>query len=83
MTIGDNLLDNQGSADGFIAKYNYEGKVEWATCVGNYELEIFNSVAETTDGDYIVGGEFWSDSIEVGQYVLKMRQEWGHIMMYY
>ena len=71
MTIGDNLLDNQGSADGFIAKYNYEGKVEWATCVGNYELEIFNSVAETTDGDYIVGGEFWSDSIEVGQYVLK------------
>ena len=71
MTIGNNLLDNQGSSDGFIAKYSYEGKVEWATCVGNYEMELFNSVAETTEGDYIVGGSFWSNSIGVGQYVLK------------
>ena len=60
------ILTNKGSNDGMIIKYNSVGEVEWAKAIGgNSEEQIF-SVIETADGDYMIGGYFYSDSIDLG-----------------
>ena len=69
--VGDYTLTNNGKKDGMIIKYNSEGKVEWARSVGGTSLDEITSVAETSDGGYLVGGYFQSNSIQVGEYTLK------------
>ena len=59
-------LTNKGNEDGMIIKYNARGEVEWAEEIGGTSGDEINSVSETIDGDYIVGGYFWSSSIELG-----------------
>ena len=70
ITVGDYTLTNGGYSDGMIIKYNGEDKVEWARSIGGSSSEEINSVAETSDGGYIVGGHFYSDSITIGDYTL-------------
>ena len=59
-------LTNKGSADGMIIKYSSNGKVEWAQGIGGTNEEYIKSVAETSNGGYIVGGYFESSSIDLG-----------------
>ena len=58
-------LNNQGADDGMVIKYNKRGEVEWAHGIGNNSSDAINSVAETSDGCYIAGGYFLSDSIDL------------------
>ena len=54
-------LTNKGDTDGMIIKYNAEGEIQWAKAIGSsYEDRVY-SVAETEDGDIIVGGYFNGD----------------------
>ena len=69
--IGENTLKNKGTTsytDAFVAKYDAEGKVEWANSVGGTNSDYITTVSETNDGDYVVGGYFRSPSVEVGSY---------------
>ena len=63
-------LNNQSSStsynDGMIIKYNSSGEVEWAQGIGETGPDYINSVAECNDGGYIVGGDFCSSSIDLG-----------------
>ena len=59
-------LTNASDSDGMIIKYDVDGKVEWAQSIGGSGEEKINSVAETNDGGYIVGGYFGSSIITVG-----------------
>ena len=59
-------LVNKGYNDGMIIKYNATGEVEWAEGIGGTFWDNVNSIAETSDGGYIVGGDFWSSSIDLG-----------------
>ena len=59
-------LTNKGSADGMIIKYDESGEVEWAEGIGGTSNDFINTVCETTDGGYIVGGYFESSSIDLG-----------------
>ena len=68
--VGDYTLTNAGSADGILIKYSSSGEVEWATSVGGTEIDSITSVAQTTDGGYIVGGNFHGESIQIGDYTL-------------
>ena len=52
------VLVNKGSNDGIIIKYNNKGNVEWGKTVGGTSYDYIKSVAETSDGGYIVGGGF-------------------------
>ena len=54
-----------GFTDGMVIKYNAKGEVEWAQRVGGIDIESVNSVAETNDGGYVVGGYFRSSSIDL------------------
>ena len=73
ITVGEYTLTNvgsHGSNDGMVIKYGVEGKVEWARSVGGGRFDRITSVAETIDGGIIVGGDFVSSSITVGDYTL-------------
>ena len=70
ITVGEYTLTNDGRSDGMIIKYNSVGEVEWARSIGGEYYEQITSVTETSDGGYIVGGYFNSDSITVGDYTL-------------
>ena len=59
-------LTNKGKYDGMIIKYNATGEVEWAEGIGGSNIDEITSVAGTSDGGYIVGGYFWSSSIDLG-----------------
>ena len=68
--LGENTLTNNGSEDGMIIKYASSGEVEWATSVGGSSSDQIKSVDTTSDGGYIVGGYFESNSIQLGNYTL-------------
>ncbi len=74
--VGDYVLTNNSTVisyhayDGLIIKYSSTGEVEWATSIGGSDRDYINSVAEATDGGYIAGGYFASDSIQVGNETL-------------
>ena len=59
-------LSNNGDSDGMIIKYSISGEVEWAKGIGGLKYDYINSVTETSDGGYIVGGYFSSSSIDLG-----------------
>ena len=71
ITIGDYTLANSGNSDGIIIKYDLNGNVEWARSVKGSNNEYIESVAQTSDGDYIVGGSFSSNEIIIDDYILK------------
>ena len=59
-------LSNSGFYDGMVIKYGSRGEVEWTKRIGGTSDDKINSVAETLDGGYIVGGYFSSSSIDLG-----------------
>ncbi len=67
---GDETITNNGSDDGFIIKYSSNGMIEWAKSIGGSEQDFIYSVSATNDGGVVVGGEFWSSSIQVGNETL-------------
>ena len=68
--VGAYALTGQGSSNGIVIKYNSENKVEWAKSIEGDRYNYINSVTETIDGDYIVGGYFDSKEIKIGDYTL-------------
>ena len=74
-------MENSGNADGMIIKYDADGKVEWARSIGGSSNDYIKSVAETSDGGVIVGGYFYSDEIQVGEYTLNGSND-GMIIKY-
>ena len=59
-------LTNKGEYDGMVIKYSQDGEVEWAQGIGGANWDYINSVVECNDGGYIVGGNFNSTSIDLG-----------------
>ena len=53
-----------------VIKFNSDIEVEWARSIDGSGQDIVTSVAETNDGDYLVGGRFSSSNIIVGNYIL-------------
>ncbi|MCI9287523.1 MAG: DUF11 domain-containing protein, partial [Clostridia bacterium] len=68
--IGEYTLTNAGSNDGMVIKYSNKGEVEWATAIGGNSSEKITSIIEVQDGGYVVVGDFWSESIQIGEYTL-------------
>lgn len=67
LDLGNGVTIKQNhNGDGMMIKYNAKGEAEWANSIGGYLNDIINSVAETTDGGYIVGGYFSSQRLELG-----------------
>ena len=59
------ILNNEGSSDGILLKYNSNGEIDWIKRIGGTRIEKITSVTETSDGDYIVVGSFNSTHIDL------------------
>ena len=70
LKLGEKILYNKGSLDAMMIKHSAEGEIEWATSIGGRDDDEFNSIIQTKDGGFIVGGIFESKSIEVGTNML-------------
>ena len=65
-------------SDGMIIKYGSKGRNRMDNKYRRSKNEHITSVAETSDGGYIVGGYFSSDSITVGNYELINNNEMSY-----
>ena len=70
MQVGDYTLTNKGNSDAFLVKYDRNNEVEWASSFGGTNYEYLYSIAVTEDGGYIVGGQFNSSNMQLGNYTL-------------
>ncbi len=68
ITVGSDTLTSNGSYDGLLIKVSERGEVERVTSFGGNDEDEITSVTATSDGGYVVGGNFKSSSIEVGDY---------------
>jgi hypothetical protein len=54
--IGGTVRTGTPLADAVMVKYAADGSLEWATELGGADEEAGRSVAQTTDGGYVIGG---------------------------
>ena len=78
--LGDYIFENSSSnqrslSDGIIIKYSKENEVEWATSINSSLEDKINSVYGTSDGGFIVGGEFGRNGI-LKKYNREGIEEW-------
>ena len=51
------------TSDGFVIKYDSDGKVLWHKTIGGTANDQVTTIAETLDGSYIVGGYYSNEDI--------------------
>ena len=58
---GEKTESSRGDDDYWIVKLNAQGAIEWDKTIGGNTYDILQSVQQTTDGGYIVGGQSLSN----------------------
>lgn len=59
---GEKSENRQGGTDFWAVKLNANGEIEWDRTFGGLQAEKLNSLAQTIDGGYILGGTSNSDA---------------------
>ena len=67
VTLDSTTLNNKGSNDIFIAKYNSDGKTDWAKSVGGIADDRGNSIATDMYGNIYIAGWFGSPKAVFGK----------------
>jgi hypothetical protein len=55
-TSGDKTENSNGSSDYWIVKTDSTGNMQWQNTIGGIDLEYLNSIQQTADGGFILGG---------------------------
>ncbi|MBI3518622.1 MAG: T9SS type A sorting domain-containing protein [Bacteroidetes bacterium] len=63
-TDGD-FTTNQGNGDGWVAKFDAAGSVQWKKTLGGTSLDDIMSIIETSDGGYITVGRTYSEDGDI------------------
>jgi len=63
ITISDSTFINQGSYDMYIAKFKFNGEMQWAKHTGGSETELLRNLAVNPYGDVYIVGDFSSNTI--------------------
>ncbi len=58
---GDKTENGQGNFDCWLVKINNVGIIEWQNTIGGSEIDGITSVIQSSDGNYILGGNSQSD----------------------
>ena len=84
INLGNGInLTNKGDTDGMIIKFNVEGEIQWAKAIGSSYEDTVYSVAETENGDIIVGGRFKGDiDLENGLNLIAQNSYNGMLIKY-
>lgn len=70
LTPGTATLVSNGSADGWVVKYNSSGTMQWAAKIGDTGSEYANAVAADASGNIYVSGYFTSATLSIGSSTL-------------
>jgi len=70
ITFGTITLNNLGSGDVFLVKYDASGNVLWANSAGGNGYELGNGIATDANGDVFITGTFNSDTMSFDSAVL-------------
>ncbi|TXD82088.1 T9SS type A sorting domain-containing protein [Subsaximicrobium wynnwilliamsii] len=62
------ISENQGSYDGWTVKLDNDGNLQWEMSLGGSKSDNFRSIAQTSDGGYVMTG--WINSNDSGVVVL-------------
>jgi subtilisin family serine protease len=57
---GDKTEANQGGSDYWVIKLTATGAIDWQNTIGGGNNDDLQSIQQTTDGGYILGGYSWS-----------------------
>jgi len=76
--FGSTILNNNGSDDIFLVKYNSDGNVLWAKKAGNTDSDIGKSVTADTSGNIYLTGYFESNNISFGAINLTINGTYGY-----
>jgi len=66
LTFGSQTLNNAGQDDGFVAIADDAGQYAWAAQFGGSGRDFVVDAAATTNGDFVVAGNFNSISMSIG-----------------
>ena len=58
-------VTSNGKSDIILIKYSSNEEIEWVKTIGGDDDEKIESISETSDGGYILGGYFFSDELEL------------------
>ena len=61
--MDDTVLISNGGSDGYVAKFDRDGKLLWAKNYGGTQNDNFTSVAVKQNGDIVLGGTSLSSSM--------------------
>jgi PKD repeat protein len=56
--IGGDVTENNGETDWWIVKLDSSGGIEWQKSIGGSDYDYANSIQQTSDGGYIVTGNY-------------------------
>ena len=74
---GDSL-NNNGATDGMVIKYSINGTEEWSHVIGGTLNDYIRTVETCSDGGYIIGGDYRSSLIEIGNGNVLKNSSNGH-----
>ncbi len=81
VTIGNTTLNSAGMQDGFIAKYNPEGKILWAKRIGGENVEYVLLSSVDRHNNIYLTGEFYSRNISFNKTIYKFSEGDGDIIL--
>ncbi len=58
---GEKTENSRGDVDFWVVKVNNHGNIQWDKTIGGNSNDYLESLQQTTDGGYILGGSSWSD----------------------
>ena len=61
-TVGDITLEPHSNYNGYVAKLDRDGEVEWAKSIGGENEDTVYNVSMTPDGGFVVSGRFGRNS---------------------
>ena len=74
VTFGSTVINNSNTGydtyDGFLAKYNSTGNLQWVFSAGGANDDFAKSIAVDDEGNVFVTGSFNSSSLTIGEIVL-------------
>jgi hypothetical protein len=80
--FGDTTLISSGSSDIFLAKFNSDGELHWATTAGGYSSDQCRSVSCDPEDNILISGSFYYD-ISLGDTTLSTLNPVGVVVARY
>lgn len=66
ITLGEDILNNAGQEDGYIAVGNENGDITWAERIGGSSRDYVTAIASDHTGNIYVAGQYYSLSLNIG-----------------